>query len=1247
MLLLGSLNGQSPKAFNYQTIVRNANGDLLTSTNVTFQMSLLQGGSTGTVVYTETHTVTTTDKGLVALLMGNGTVVSGNFSTVDWANGPYYLKVELDVNNTGNFVLMSTTQLLSVPYALYAETAGNGGLSGATGPTGATGPAGATGPTGATGATGSTGTTGATGATGTVGVTGPTGATGADGLVGPTGPTGAAGTGLNNQGSWVSGTNYGPGDYVFAPSSNNGSVNSMWIVQAGSSFTSTTQPNADPINWVEFEAPSGPNGATGATGATGPTGAIGATGPTGATGSVNLFAGDNITINNDTISAINNGLADADGDTRVQVEANPDEDIIRFDVGGNEMWRMEEHRIEPSNIGNGVFIGEGAGTNDTLFFNGDPTYSTFIGFQAGNSNTIGEGNLAIGSLALKENTEGTGNVAMGFASLLENQGDHNTAVGNGSMEYSDSAYFNVGIGYEALRTLTNGQYNVALGAEAGNTDGSHHKIGSTYLGYHAGNQNTGDYNVFIGHKAGTSAFPSNPWQNADNRLVIANGAGGPDDVLVYGEFDDQLLAVNGTLRVNDGTQANGYVLTSDAAGNASWQPGGGGSNPLVAGDNIIISNDTISALADTFWNYNGLAMYTNTADNQADGDFALAMGRQDTVDGSYSVAIGYSNKVQGLHSYAIGHNNSIPGGNGSVAIGSGNIADGTGAIGIGDDNYVKGTHSLTAGRNNTIDGANYSLVVGRNNMTLENFSVTIGQNDTVIGKGAFALGEKLYAPSYGEFVVGMYNAAYSPTGNFGWYPNDRIFSVGNGSDTARSNAMTILKNGHVGLGTVTPDATLDVVGSFQYIDGNQTQGYVLTSDANGNATWQPKNTDLADADGDTKVAVEADPDEDIVRISLAGTEQLNLATTTNGDLQMNWLNSNNNILIGGNNGSTLVGNDNIHIGQAAGSSTTTATDNIFIGGAAGFNNQTGDYNIFIGRSAGRGSNGSNNVFIGTSAGRQELGSNKLYIENSNGLATDALIYGEFDNNLLGFNADVGVGTVTPEAKLHVSSSVSGDSTGIKLTQGNANSLIYHNSSNDLVIRKAGQTDQLVLDNAGGVGIGTENVQATLHVAGDVIIEDGTEADGYVLTSDANGNASWQNMSSRVAEHTDFTNDSYAGNATSGFIDISSTTTSMTVRPSDKVVVSANLLANINGGSGSDELIFRIVMTGVNGCGNENGYIFTPTHLNDLRNEYIPVVFNDVFTPGCSGNVTFKIQANTANIDDNFDIDDIQLIAVRY
>jgi hypothetical protein len=87
------------------------------------QVSILQGSVSGTAVYVETQTPTTNTNGLAGLEIGGGTVVSGNFANINWANGPYFIKTETDPNGGTNYTITGTSQLLSVPYALFS---GNG-----------------------------------------------------------------------------------------------------------------------------------------------------------------------------------------------------------------------------------------------------------------------------------------------------------------------------------------------------------------------------------------------------------------------------------------------------------------------------------------------------------------------------------------------------------------------------------------------------------------------------------------------------------------------------------------------------------------------------------------------------------------------------------------------------------------------------------------------------------------------------------------------------------------------------------------------------------------------------------------------------------------------------------------------------------------------------------------------------------------------------------------------------------------
>jgi uncharacterized protein (TIGR02145 family) len=120
---LTQLQAQAPQGFNYQATVRNSAGDLIVNTNVYFKFNVIQGSETAVPIFTETHYVPTDDLGQINLVIGEGTANAGTFSELDWSLGSYYLGIELDTGN--GYVAMGTTQLLSVPYALYAANSGN------------------------------------------------------------------------------------------------------------------------------------------------------------------------------------------------------------------------------------------------------------------------------------------------------------------------------------------------------------------------------------------------------------------------------------------------------------------------------------------------------------------------------------------------------------------------------------------------------------------------------------------------------------------------------------------------------------------------------------------------------------------------------------------------------------------------------------------------------------------------------------------------------------------------------------------------------------------------------------------------------------------------------------------------------------------------------------------------------------------------------------------------------------------
>lgn len=201
---MGFMYGQSvPQAFNYQGIAIDTDGSTLSDTDIGLRFSVREGSLTGTVIFQETHSATTTGIGQFSINVGMGSATQGAYGDMDWKNNAYFLEVELDGDDDNTYDSSSTVELLSVPYALFVEDSDNSpvgqqGLAGPQGPQGPTGPQGPQGPRGTKGPdsgqgpVGEEGDPGPQGATGPAGPKGPNGGTPGD--AGPIGPKGLAGT---------------------------------------------------------------------------------------------------------------------------------------------------------------------------------------------------------------------------------------------------------------------------------------------------------------------------------------------------------------------------------------------------------------------------------------------------------------------------------------------------------------------------------------------------------------------------------------------------------------------------------------------------------------------------------------------------------------------------------------------------------------------------------------------------------------------------------------------------------------------------------------------------------------------------------------------------------------------------------------------------------------------------------------------------------------------------------------------
>ncbi len=211
--------------------------------------------------------------------------------------------------------------------------------------------------------------------------------------------------------------------------------------------------------------------------------------------------------NSTTWTAVNVALSmsDADGDTKIQVEETPDEDVIRFDIAGTECLVLTKNasgipRLEIIDNAKNTFFGNGVGSSVTaadentgfghfaLLQNSTGLRNSAIGCSALQSNTSGDYNNAIGGNALKFNTEGNGNLACGGGALMLNTtGNSNTALGAVAMARNISGENNVSVGVQSLHYILTSSYNTAVGSQS------------------AMNYQHGDYNTFVGAYTQTNA----------------------------------------------------------------------------------------------------------------------------------------------------------------------------------------------------------------------------------------------------------------------------------------------------------------------------------------------------------------------------------------------------------------------------------------------------------------------------------------------------------------------------------------------------------------------------------------------------------------------------------------------------------------------------------------------------------------------------------------------------------------------
>ena len=1009
VLFTAGIYSQSPSKLSYQGVIRNASGILVQSSNVGIKISILQGSTSGAIVYSETQVVATNSNGLATCEIGGGTPISGTFTTIDWSAGPYFLKTETDPTGGTSYSITGTSQLLSVPYALHAKTAENGfsgnynDLSNK--------------PALFSGAYSSL--TGAP-TLATVAITG-------------------SYLDLTNKPSLFSGVY---SDLTGKPTLFDGNYNSLTNKPAlfdGNYNSLSNLPVLFNGTWSSLTGKPTTIAGYGITDANVYSDAL------VAAEAASRIVADAATLSSansytDAETAVRSASVSAEAAARIAGDINLwsltgnsgttdgtnfigtiDDIPLVLKINNGKAGRIETDTWNGNNFGN-AFFGYLAGSLNTTGY-----YNTASGSYALYSNTTGNGNTANGGLALYSNTLGTNNTANGFHTLNDNTtGSYNTATGAAALMSNTTGNFNTANGNEALNKNLTGYSNTAVGVSAltNNTTGAN----NTANGYNSlmfntsGNQNaafgfdalqhntTGNSNTANGEYAlsentigiANTAYGSNTLTNnitgnlntalgsyanvstdgLSNATAIGSGAivnenntiqlGNSSVTQVFAGTGSSATIIAGGLKITGGSPAAGKILTSDASGVATWQVAGGGgwgltgNSGTVDGTNFIGTTDNIPfnirvnnqkagridvAYKNSFYGYQSGNSNTTGQYNTAIGFQSLISGNTGNYNtsigsstlvfnatGSYNVALGtYSlnSNVAGSNATAVGYkamyysnNTSSPFDNNNVAIGyealrgstssSANTGVDNTAIGFqtlwsntdGFRNSATGERALysnTSGYANTANGW-WALILNTNGI----FNTALGAEALYNNTAGFSnTGEgyqALTSNTSGNFNTALgYQAGKTATSaNANTTGSNNTFigsNSGPGTSTQLTNATAIGYNAlvsadnslvlggtgtdavKVGIGVKTPSATLDILGNIKIKDGNQGAGKVLTSDANGLATWAP-----AGGGGSTHTIGESYGGGIVFYVYDGGQHGLIAAPADFGTLGMQWYN---------------------------------------------------------------------------------------------------------------------------------------------------------------------------------------------------------------------------------------------------------------------------------------------------------------------------------------------------------------------
>ncbi len=583
---------QSPGYFNYQAVIKNSSGELISNQDVKFKITIIPGSATGTGIYSEIHNVTSNDFGVCNVQIGNGSSPTSNFSLINWAMSTYFLKVELDDNGDGTYTDLGTVQLLSVPYSLHANSASYAAS-----------------------------------------IDNPIlYFTDSDTLFAVKDREGNIVFAVFPDGAelYVNQTAKGKvgGFAISGRSPNKGIDEDYFVVTADSTRVYVNQDEAK--GKVGGFAISGRSPNKGTTDnfmdITPDNYFIGhESGKNTETyigndiGKYNVFLGyqagmENLTGLQNVFIGYKAAQANTHGQTNVYIGS---ESGYSNTDGYDNVFLGSRSGYNNTEGFNNVFLGSRSG-----FFNLDGDDNVFVGFESGYNNTTGIRNTFIGKGVGRANVSGSDNIFIGELSGFSNvDGNENIFIGKRTGQFVESAVQNTFIGTYSGQQVTTGTENTFLGHQTGlgvktgsqntyigalsvnrdsagvnnvalgfNAGGWSYGSNNVYIGVAAGMNYEGDSSIFIGHKAGFNATGS-------QKLYIEN-TDSPNP-LIYGEFDNDKVEINGSLAVN------GSINYGVATGTGSYTATIPGVKQYIEGMALYIKFENTNAASASI-NVNGL-----------------------------------------------------------------------------------------------------------------------------------------------------------------------------------------------------------------------------------------------------------------------------------------------------------------------------------------------------------------------------------------------------------------------------------------------------------------------------------------------------------------------------------------------------------------------------------------------------------------------------------------------------------------